>query len=39
MLAAALEEEVSGFLGRDRYELWAAELRGYRNGYHRSSPS
>ena len=35
MLAAALEEEVSGFLGRDRYER-GDEFRGYRNGYHRS---
>ena len=31
MLAAALEEEVSGFLGRDRYER-GEEFRGYRNG-------
>ena len=30
MLAAALEEEVSGFLGRDRYER-GEEFRGYRN--------
>ena len=35
MLAAALEEEVSTFLGRDRYER-SDEFRGYRNGYHRS---
>ena len=35
MLTAALEEEVSGFLGRDRYER-GEEFRGYRNGYHRS---
>ena len=35
MLAAALEEEVSGFLGRERYER-GDEFRGYRNGYHRS---
>ena len=35
MLAAALEEEVSGFLGRDRYER-GEEFRGYRNGYHQS---
>ena len=28
MLAAALEEEVSGFLGRDRYER-GEEFRGY----------
>ena len=35
MLAAALEEEVSGFLGRDRYER-GEEFCGYRNGYHRS---
>ena len=34
MLAAALEE-VSTFLGRDRYER-SDEFRGYRNGYHRS---
>ena len=30
MLAAALEEEVSGFLGRDHYER-GEEFRGYRN--------
>ena len=35
MLAAALEEEVDAFLGRDRYER-SREFRGYRNGYHRS---
>ena len=35
MLAAALEEEVSTFLGRDRYER-GEEFRGYRNGYHPS---
>ena len=35
MLAAALEEEVNSFLGRDRYER-SDEFRGYRNGYHRS---
>ena len=35
MLAAALEEEVSAFLGRDRYER-SDEFRGYRNGYHMS---
>ena len=35
MLAAALEEEVSGFLGRERYER-GGEFRGYRNGYHPS---
>ena len=35
MLAAALEEEVSAFLGRDRYER-GEEFRGYRNGYHPS---
>ncbi len=35
MLAAALEEEVSAFLGRDRYER-GKEFRGYRNGYHPS---
>ena len=35
MLAAALEEEVSAFLGGDRYER-GDEFRGYRNGYHRS---
>ena len=35
MLAAALEEEVSTFLGRERYER-SDEFRGYRNGYHRS---
>ncbi len=33
LLAAALEEEVSAFLGRDRYER-GKEFRGYRNGYH-----
>ena len=35
MLAAALEEEMNGFLGRGRYER-GDEFRGYRNGYHRS---
>jgi transposase-like protein len=35
MLAAALEEEVSEFLGRGRYER-KKEFRGYRNGYHPS---
>ena len=35
MLAAVLEEEVSTFLGRDRYER-GEEFRGYRNGYHPS---
>ena len=34
MLAAALDEEVNVFLGRDRYER-SDEFRGYRNGYHR----
>jgi transposase-like protein len=33
MLAAALDEEVSAFLGRDRYER-GKPFRGYRNGYH-----
>ena len=33
MLAAALDEEVSKFLGRHRYERGKA-FRGYRNGYH-----
>ena len=33
MLAAALEEEVSAFLGRNHYER-GKEFRGYRNGYH-----
>lgn len=33
MLSAALEEEVSAFLGRGRYER-KKEFRGYRNGYH-----
>jgi len=33
MLAAALEEEVNAFLGRQRYERGRA-FRGYRNGYH-----
>ena len=35
MLAAALEEEVSGFLGRERYER-GGEFHRYRNGYHPS---
>lgn len=35
MLAAALEEEVSAFLGRGRYQR-SKEFRGYRNGYHPS---
>ena len=35
MLAAALSEEVNGFLGREPYEH-SDEFRGYRNGYHRS---
>jgi len=35
MLAAVLEEEVSDFLGRHRYERGKA-FRGYRNGYHPS---
>ncbi len=35
MLAAALEEEVSVFLGRGLYER-SEEFRGYRNGYHHS---
>ena len=35
MLAAGLEEEVSKFLGRERYER-GEEFRGYRNGYHPS---
>ena len=35
MLAAGLEEEVNGFLGRGRYER-SEEFRGYRNGYHPS---
>ena len=35
MLAAALEEEVSAFLGRDRCER-GEEFREYRNGYHPS---
>src|SRR6202049_1998242 len=33
MLAAALEEEVTGFLGRGRYER-SKPYRGYRNGHH-----
>ena len=33
MLAAALDEEVVGFLGRGRYERGKL-FRGYRNGYH-----
>src|SRR5438105_10590825 len=32
MLAAALEEEVAAFLGRDRYER-GKPFRGYRNGH------
>ena len=35
MLAAALEEEVSAFLGRDRYQR-TKTFKGYRNGYHGS---
>jgi len=35
MLAAGLENEVSKFLGRERYER-GGEFRGYRNGYHPS---
>jgi putative transposase len=35
MLAAALEEEVSAFLGRGRYER-GGRFRGYRNGYQAS---
>ena len=35
MLAAALSEEVNGFLGREPYER-SDEFRGYRNAYHRS---
>ena len=35
MLESALEEEVSTFLGRDRYQH-GSEFRGYSNGYHRS---
>ncbi len=35
MLESALEEEVSAFLGRDRYQR-SSEFRGHRNGYHRS---
>ncbi len=35
MLAAALSEEVNGFLGREPYER-SDEFRRYRNGYHRS---
>ena len=35
MLESALEEEVSAYLGRDRYQR-SSEFRGYRNGYHRS---
>ena len=33
MLAAVLEEEVNGFLGRHRYGR-SSQFRGYRNGYH-----
>ena len=35
MLAAALDEEVNAFLGRERYQR-SDEFRGFRNGYHRS---
>ena len=35
MLAAALEDEVNEFLGRERYER-SEEFCGYRNGYHPS---
>ena len=35
MLAAALDEEVNAFLGRDRYER-SDQFCGYRNGRHRS---
>ena len=35
MLESAMEEEVSAFLGRDRYQR-GSEFRGYRNGYHHS---
>ena len=35
MLESALEEEVTTFLSRDRYQR-VSEFRGYRNGYHRS---
>ncbi len=35
MLSAALEEEVSAFLGRSRYQR-TKTFRGYRNGYHGS---
>lgn len=35
MLVVALEEEVSAFLGRSRYERKKG-LKGYRNGYHRA---
>ncbi|HBD82681.1 MAG TPA: hypothetical protein DC056_01565 [Dehalococcoidia bacterium] len=35
MLESALEEEVSAFLGRDRYQK-SSDFRGYRNGFHRS---
>lgn len=35
MLAAALEAEVTEFLGRRRYERTEGEHVGYRNGYHR----
>ena len=35
MLAAALDEEVNAFLGRERYQR-SDDFRGYRNGYHRS---
>ena len=38
MLAVALEEEVSIFLGKERYER-GEEFRGYRNGYHPSRVS
>ena len=35
MLSAALEEEVSAFLGRSRYQR-TKTFKGYRNGYHGS---
>ena len=35
MLAAALDEEVRTFLGRQRYQRGQA-FRGYRNGYHQA---
>ena len=37
LLSVALEEEVTNFLGRDRYERSQGELQGYRNGHRERS--